>query len=40
MVFNDISEILTELKIKIKKKFKINVNENKFVLLFKVDFQI
>ena len=38
MFFNDISEILTELKIRIEEnKFKINVNENKFVLLFKVD---
>jgi hypothetical protein len=38
MFFNDISEIFTELKIKIEEnKFKIDVNENKFVLLFKVD---
>ncbi len=38
MLFNDISEILTELKLRIEKKdFEINVNENTFEILFKVE---
>ena len=38
MLFNDISEILTELKLRIEKNnFEINVNENTFEILFKVE---
>ena len=38
MLFNDISEIIPELKKRIEEnKFKINVNENTFDLLFNVD---
>ena len=38
MLFNNISEILTELKIRIEKNnFEINVNENTFEILFKVE---
>ena len=38
MLFNDISEILTELKLRIEKKnFEININENTFEILFKVE---
>ena len=37
-LFNDISEILIELKLRIEeKKFKINMNENIFDILFKVE---
>ena len=39
MLFNDISEIFTELKVRIEEnKYKINVNENNFNILFKVEF--
>ena len=38
MLFNDISEICTELKKRIEEnKFTINVNENNFDILFKLD---
>ena len=38
MFFNNISEILIELKLRIEeKKFKINMNENIFDILFKVE---
>ena len=39
MLFEDIFEIFTELKVRIEEnKFKINVNENNFNILFKVEF--
>ena len=38
LLFNNISEILTELKIRIEKNnFEININENTFEILFKVE---
>ena len=40
-LFNDISEILIELKLRIEeKKFKINVNESFFLFYLKLNFQI